>query len=286
MSTGAGPRELGRAPRVAKGGAGRPELGPAPVALVVPALLAFGFLALPLVAVLLRAPWRTLVSDAGGSLVRQALWLSLWTSTVAALVCLVLGVPMAWVLARSGIRGRSFLRAAITLPLVLPPVVGGIALLLAFGRTGVLGRYLDAWFGVTLPFTSTAVIMAQAFVALPFLVLSVEGTLRASNPRFDQVAATLGASRWTTFRYVTLPLVWPGVVSGLVLSWARALGEFGATATFAGNYPGTTRTMPLQIYLAYQAEPDAAIALSVIMIAVSLLVLVSLRDRWLAGVAA
>jgi molybdate transport system permease protein len=265
---------------------GRRALGRSPVALVVPALLAFGFLALPLVAVLQRAPWHSLVADAGGSLVRQALWLSLWTSTVAALVCLVLGVPMAWVLARSGIRGRSLLRAAITLPLVLPPVVGGIALLLAFGRNGVFGRYLDSWFGVTLPFTSTAVVMAQAFVALPFLVLSVEGTLRASNPRFDQVAATLGASRWTTFRHVTLPLVWPGVVSGLVLSWARALGEFGATATFAGNYPGTTRTMPLQIYLAYQAQPDAAVALSVIMIAVSLLVLVSLRDSWISGIAA
>jgi molybdate transport system permease protein len=266
--------------------AGAGGLGRAPVALVVPALVAFAFLALPLLSVLLRAPWHSLLSDAGGHLVRQALWLSLWTSTVAALLCLALGVPMAWVLARSGVPGRSLLRAAITLPLVLPPVVGGIALLLALGRTGVLGRYLYSWFGVTLPFTSTAVVLAQTFVALPFLVLSVEGTLRASNARFDQVAATLGATRWTTFRQVTLPLVWPGIVSGLVLSWARALGEFGATATFAGSYPGTTRTMPLQIYLAYQSDPDAAQALSVIMIAVALLVLISLRDRWISGVTA
>jgi molybdate transport system permease protein len=244
------------------------------------------FLALPLAAVLARAPWQSLVSDAGGSLVRQALWLSLWTSTIAAAVCAVLGVPMAWLLARSDIPGRALLRAAITLPLVLPPVVGGIALLSAFGRTGIVGSYLYRWFGITLPFTSTAVVIAQAFVALPFLVLSVEGALRASNPRYDQVAATLGASRWTTFRRVTLPLVWPGVVSGLVLSWARALGEFGATATFAGNYPGTTRTMPLQIYLAYETDTGAATALSVIMILVSLVVLVSLRERWISGIAA
>jgi molybdate transport system permease protein len=263
----------------------RSALGRVPLGLAIPAVAALAFLALPLVAVLVRAPWHSLGSNAGGSLVRQALWLSLWTSTVAAAVCAVLGVPLAWILARTDVPGRAFLRAAITLPLVLPPVVGGIALLLAFGRTGVAGTYLYRWFGITLPFTSTAVVMAQAFVALPFLVLSVEGTLRASNSRYDQVAATLGATRWTTFRRVTLPLVWPGIVSGLVLSWARALGEFGATATFAGNYPGTTRTMPLQIYLAYETAPEAATALSVIMIIVSLLVLVSLRERWISGLA-
>jgi molybdate transport system permease protein len=260
-------------------------LGRVPPGLAIPAVAALAFLALPLIAVLVRAPWHSLGSSAGGSIVRQALWLSLWTSTAAAAVCAVLGVPLAWILARTDVPGRAFLRAAITLPLVLPPVVGGIALLLAFGRTGVAGTYLYRWFGVTLPFTSTAVVMAQAFVALPFLVLSVEGTLRASNSRYDQVAATLGATRWTTFRRVTLPLVWPGIVSGLVLSWARALGEFGATATFAGNYPGTTRTMPLQIYLAYETAPEAATALSVIMIIVSLLVLVSLRERWISGLA-
>jgi molybdate transport system permease protein len=169
---------------------------------------------------------------------------------------------------------------------VMPPVVGGVALLLAFGRNGVVGKYLDDWFGITLPFTTPAVVVAQTFVALPFLVISVEGAFRASDPRYDAAAATLGASRWTTFRRVTLPLAVPGIVSGAILSWARALGEFGATITFAGNFPGTTRTMPTQVYLALQTDPDAAIALSLALIVVSVLVLVALRERWLSGVAA
>ncbi len=264
----------------------RRALGRPPAILVAVAAVGLVFLVIPLVSILARAPWHTLLAQAGGPLVRQALWLSVWTSTVSAVICVVVGVPLAWVLARADLPGRSVLRAAITLPLVLPPVVGGIALLMAFGRNGIFGRYLDSWFGYTLPYTAAAVVMAQTFVALPFLVLSVEGTLRATDSRFDQVAATLGSSRLTAFRRVTLPMIWPGVVSGAVLSWARALGEFGATATFAGSYPGTTRTMPLQIYLAFQSTPQAALSLSVILIIVSLIVLVSLRDRWISGVSA
>jgi molybdate transport system permease protein len=191
-------------------------------------------------------------------------------------------VPLAWLLARADFPGRGLLRALVTLPLVLPPVVGGVALLLALGRGGVAGRWLDAWFGVTLPFTTAGVVVAETFVALPFLVISVEGTLRAADPRYEEAAATLGASRFTAFRRVTLPLIAPGVAAGAVLAWARALGEFGATITFAGNFPGRTQTMPLAVYLALQNDPAAAIALSLVLLAVSVAVLAGLRDRWVA----
>lgn len=258
----------------------------APLALTIPAVVALGFLALPLIAVVARAPWGSLVGELGSADVRTALRLSLVTTSTATVLCLVLGVPLAWVLARGVFRGRRLVRALVTLPLVLPPVVGGVALLLAFGRTGIVGRYLDEWFGITLPFTTPAVVMAQTFVALPFLVISVEGAFRASDPRYDDAAATLGASRLMIFRRVTLPLALPGIVSGAILSWARALGEFGATITFAGNFPGTTRTMPTEVYLALQSSPDAAIALSLVMIVVSVGVLAALRERWLAGVSA
>jgi len=175
------------------------------------------------------------------------------------------------------------LRALVTLPLVLPPVVGGVALLLAFGRRGVVGHWLDAGVGVRLPFTPAGVVVAEAFVAMPFLVLAVEGALRGADPRLEEAAATLGASRWVTFRRVTLPLVLPGLVAGMVLCWARALGEFGATITFAGSFPGRTRTMPLEVYLALERDPAAAVALSVLLLAVCLAVLVGLRQRWLGG---
>ncbi len=216
---------------------------------------------------------------------RSALRLSLVTTPISTALCLIFGVPLAWLLARVEFRGRSLLRAVVVLPLVLPPVVGGVALLLAFGRNGVLGSWLDAAFGVTLPFTPAAVVLAQTFVALPFLVISVEGALRATDQRYDDAAATLGANRWITFRRVTLPLALPGIVSGAVLCWARALGEFGATITFAGSFPGTTRTLPIEVYLALQRDPDAAIALSLVLITVSVAVLALLRERWLGGLA-
>lgn len=257
--------------------------GRAPLGLTVPAAIALAFLVIPVTAVVIRAPWGTLVDDLSAPEARDALRLSLVTTVASTALCIAFGIPLAWLLARTSFRGRSFVRAMVTLPLVLPPVVGGVALLLAFGRNGIVGKPLNDAFGITLPFTTTAVVMAQVFVALPFLVISVEGAFRASDERYDDAAATLGASRWSTFRRVTLPLAFPGIVAGAVLCWARALGEFGATITFAGNFPGTTRTMPTQVYLALQDNPDAAIALSLVLIVVSVVVLALLRERWLSG---
>jgi len=252
-----------------------------PLPLLVPALIGLAFLLLPLLALLVRAPWRSLPSQLTSTEVWQALRLSLLSATLATAVCLVLGVPLAWLLARTEFPGRRIVRALVTLPLVLPPVVGGVALLLALGRNGVVGQWLDSWFGITLPFTTTGVVVAEAFVAMPFLVISVEGTLRAADPRYEEAAQTLGASRFTAFRRVTLPLIAPGIAAGSVLAWARALGEFGATITFAGNFPGRTQTMPLAVYLALQNDPEAAIALSLVLLAVSIAVLAGLRDRWM-----
>jgi molybdate transport system permease protein len=256
---------------------------PIPWPIAVPAGIGLGFLTLPLAALLVRAPWTGLGTALGTPEARAALRLSLLTATTATAVCALLGVPLAWVLARGEYRGLRLVRALVTLPLVLPPVVGGVALLLAFGRRGVVGHWLDAGVGVRLPFTPAGVVVAEAFVAMPFLVLAVEGALRGADPRLEEAAATLGASRWVTFRRVTLPLVLPGLVAGMVLCWARALGEFGATITFAGSFPGRTRTMPLEVYLALERDPAAAVALSVLLLAVCLAVLVGLRQRWLGG---
>ena len=252
-----------------------------PLPLLVPAVLAVAFLVLPLVGLVVRAPWGELGPQLAGPAVGQALRLSLVSATAATGLSLVLGVPLAWVLARSRARGRSVLRALVTVPLVLPPVVGGVALFLVLGRQGIVGRWLDQALDITIPFTTTAVVIAETFVAMPFLVISVEGALRAADARFEDAAATLGADRWTTFRRVTLPLVAPGIAAGAVLCWARALGEFGATITFAGNFPGTTQTMPLAVYLALQQDPDAAIVLSLVLLVVSVATLLLLRDRWL-----
>ncbi|QDI72259.1 molybdate ABC transporter permease subunit [Streptomyces calvus] len=259
----------------------RPPGRGVPLALLAPALLGLAFLLVPLLALLVRAPWRSLPEQLTSPEVWQALRLSLFCATAATALSLVVGVPLAWLLARTEFRGRGLVRALVTLPLVLPPVVGGVALLLALGRNGVVGQYLDAWFGISLPFTTAGVVLAETFVAMPFLVISVEGTLRAADPRFEEAAATLGASRFTAFRRVTLPLIAPGVAAGAVLAWARALGEFGATITFAGNFPGRTQTMPLAVYLALQNDPAAAIALSLVLLAVSVAVLAGLRDRWM-----
>ena len=241
------------------------------------------FLLVPLAAMLLRTPWAGLARILESSVALDALRLSLLCASAATAVSLVLGVPLAWVLARSRRRGTGVLRALVTLPLVLPPVVGGVALLLAFGRMGVVGRYLDLGFGLTLPFTTLGVVVAEAFVAMPFLVVTVEGAFRGLDQGFEEAAATLGASRLTTFRRVTLPLIGPSLGAGAVLCWARALGEFGATVTFAGSFPGRTQTMPLAVYLAMESDPDAAIALSLVLLVVSVLVLALLRDRWLRG---
>jgi len=251
-----------------------------PLLLAAPATVALLFLVLPLVGLAIRAPWPKAGAVLAGAGALQALKLSLITATVSAIIVLVIGVPLAWVLARPGLRGASLLRALITIPLVLPPVVGGVALFTVLGRTGLVGRPLYRLTGFAFPFTPYAVILAQVFVALPFLVLSVEGALRASDRRYEEAAATLGARPVTVFRRITLPLIGPGIAAGAVLAWARALGEFGATITFAGNFPGTTRTMPLEVYLALETDPGSALLLSVLLLAVSVAVLALLRERW------
>jgi molybdate transport system permease protein len=212
--------------------------------------------------------------------VGDALRLSLVTALASTAVVVVLGVPLAWVLARSPFPGRRLVRALVTLPMVLPPVVGGAALLFALGRNSPLGRWLDGTLGITLPFSTTGVVIAQSFVALPFLVVTVEGALRAGDRGLEEAATTLGAGRWTVLRRVTLPQVGPSLVAGAVLAWARALGEFGATITFNGSLQGRTQTMPLAVYQALQRDQGAAIVLSLVLVAVSLAVLVALRDRW------
>jgi molybdate transport system permease protein len=253
-----------------------------PAGLLLPAALGLAFLVLPLVGLLVRAPWSTLPQRLTEPGVLTALRLSLQTATIATGVCVVAGVPLAWLLARVEFPGRRVVRALVTVPLVLPPVVGGVALLLVFGRRGLLGEWLDRAFGITLPFTTTGVVIAEAFVAMPFLIIAVEGALRGADSRYEEAAATLGARRWTTFTHVTLPLVAPGIAAGAVLCWARALGEFGATITFAGNYPGITQTMPLAVYQTLEGgDLDGAIVLSLILLTVSVAILATLRDKWI-----
>jgi len=252
-----------------------------PVALLVPAGIALAFLVLPLVGLLVRAPWSTLGQRLTKPGVLTALRLSLEAATISTIVCILVGVPLAWLLARVEFPGRKIVRALVTVPLVLPPVVGGVALLLVFGRRGLVGSWIYSTFGISFPFTLTGVIIAESFVAMPFLVIAVEGALRGADSRYEEAAATLGARRWTTFRRVTLPLVAPGIAAGAVLCWARALGEFGATITFAGNYPGRTQTMPLAVYLALETDLKDAIVLSLVLLFVSVAILVSLRDKWL-----
>lgn len=252
-----------------------------PWLLVVPAAVGVLFLLTPFLGLLVRTPWSTLGTRLLMPEIRDALTLSLVTATAATAISIVLGVPLAWLLARASFRGRRFVRALVTVPMVIPPVVGGVALLLAFGRRGVVGQYLYDWFGYSMPFTPAAVVAAQVFVAMPFLVISVEGALRSADTRFEDAAATLGATRATIFRKITLPMVMPGVGAGAVLCWARSLGEFGATITFAGNFPGRTQTMPIAVYMAMQSDPESAVVLSLILLAVSLVILLSLRERWI-----
>ena len=256
-------------------------LGRPPALLMVPAAAATLLLVVPLVAMVAATDWAGLPGELLSKPLRQALWLSLLTSTLAMIACLLLGLPLAWVLARVDFRGRGLVRALVTVPLVLPPVVAGVALRTAFGRTGVVGEPLLEITGFSFPFTTWGVVLAHVFVSMPFVVIAIEGALRSADPEYDAAAATLGATRWTTFRRVTVPLALPGIVAGMVLGWARSLGEFGATITFNGNYPGTTQTMPTLIYVTRQADQDAALALSLVMLLVSVAVLLALRDRWL-----
>jgi molybdate transport system permease protein len=247
---------------------------------VLVASVAIAFFALPLIGLLQRTPWSEIWSDLSSERAREALRLSLICSLWATVLSIVLGVPLAWLLARVDFVGRPFVRALVLLPMVVPPVVGGVALLFAFGRSGLVGEQLYDWFGLQLTFNTSGAILAETFVAMPFLVITVEAGLRSIDTRYEDAAATLGAGRWTTFRRVTLPFLVPSLVAGAALSWARALGEFGATITFAGNIQGRTQTMPLAVYLELESNPESAIALSLVLIAISIVVLVSLRDRW------
>jgi len=257
-----------------------PPRRPPAFALVL-AGLAIAFFALPIIGLLQRAPWSEVWSDLTSETTVDALRLSLVCSLGATTLSVVFGVPLAWGLARLDVPGRRLARAVVTLPMVLPPVVGGVALFLAFGRRGLVGQYLDEWFGIRLPFSTGGVIVSETFVAMPFLVIAVEAAIRSLDQRYEDAAATLGARPFTVFRRVTLPMVAPSLAAGAALSWARAVGEFGATITFAGNFPGKTQTMPLAIFLAFETHPESAIALSLVLVAISVVVLVSLRDRWL-----
>jgi molybdate transport system permease protein len=239
---------------------------------------------LPLVGLVVKAPWASALGALADASTGDALRLSLICSLASTGLALVLGVPLAWVLARLRFPGKSLLRGIATLPLVLPPVVGGVALLLAFGRRGLIGEPIANAFGVGLPFTTPGVILAESFVAMPFLVIAVEAGLRSMDVRFEEAARTLGAGRWTVFRRITIPLVGPSLVAGAVLAWSRALGEFGATITFAGNFPGVTQTAPLAIYIDLDSQHlERAVVLSLLLVIVSLAVLVGLRDRYLGG---
>ncbi|MDQ3501093.1 MAG: ABC transporter permease [Actinomycetota bacterium] len=257
--------------------------GGPPVLLIILGISGLAVFALPLAGLLARTPWAKLGSLLTGDVVTDALGLSLLTSLAATAIAAIIGVPLAWLLARVDFPGRTIARGLVTLPLVLPPVVGGAALLFAFGRRGLFGQPLNEATGLLLPFSVWGVILANTFVAAPFLVITVEGALRNLDQRYEGAAATLGASRWTLLRRVTLPMIGPSLVAGLVLTWARALGEFGATITFAGNLQGRTQTLPLAVFVALESDRDAAIALSLVMVGVSLTVLVALRERWWKG---
>ncbi|MBP1822768.1 molybdate transport system permease protein [Mycobacterium sp. OAE908] len=248
----------------------------------VPAAMGALFVVVPLIAVAAKVDWPRFWSLISSESSTTALLLSLKTAAASTLLCLLLGVPMALVLARSNARVVRIARPLILLPLVLPPVVGGIALLYAFGRLGLLGEYLDAA-GIQIAFTTTAVVLAQTFVSLPFLVIALEGAARTAGADYEVVAATLGAKPTTVWWRVSLPLLAPGLISGAVLAFARSLGEFGATLTFAGSREGVTRTLPLEIYLQRESDADAAVALSLLLVAVAAVVVVGLGSRRLRG---
>ncbi len=253
---------------------------PLPAFLLVPAVVGIIFFLIPLIGLVAKTPWGNLMSLLGSEIVMESLRLSMISSVTASFFALVIGVPTAFLLARASFPGRSIVRGVVLLPLVLPPVVGGAALLFGLGRNGLLGGPIESLTGLTLPFSIWGVIVAATFVATPFLIITVEGALRSADRRYEDAAATLGASRWTTFSRITLPAIGPSLVAGLVLTWARAFGEFGATITFAGNLQGRTQTMPLAVFVALEQNRDAAIAISLIMVVVSLAVLISIRDRW------
>ncbi|MCF8603926.1 molybdate ABC transporter permease subunit [Gordonia sp. HY442] len=249
--------------------------------LYIPAALGFALLLLPIVGLISRVRWNSLGDDLFSSASMTALGLSVSTAACATLVCVIVGLPMALLVGRAGRRTAAVMRTLVLIPLVLPPMVGGLALLSLLGRSGLIGKPIFAWSGFSLPYTTGAVVVAQAFVALPFFVITVEGALRTSGVSHEQIASTLGAGRWRVLTRITLPLVMPGLVAGTVLAFARALGEFGATALFAGNAPGVTRTMPLAIYTAFNGvgvTQDSAVALSLLLLVSAAVIVCGLRS--------
>ncbi|MCW4458690.1 ABC transporter permease [Microbacterium sp. MPKO10] len=252
-----------------------------PRGLYIPALVALALLVLPIVGLISRVRWETLGSDLFSAEALTALWLSVSTGAVATVICLVIGVPLAVIIARSSIRTASVLRTIVLIPLVLPPLVGGLALISLLGRSGLVGQPLYEATGFSLPYTTAAVVVAQTFVSMPFLVITLEGAIRTSGVSHEQIAATLGAGRWRVLTRVTLPLILPGLVAGTVLCFARAIGEFGATALFAGNSEGVTRTMPLAIYTAFNGvgvSQDSAVALSLLLLVCAVVIVGGMRS--------
>lgn len=244
------------------------------------AVIGLLFLVAPILGILSRVQWLDLWSQLTDPAVRDALVLSAWTSSATTVIAVVVGVPLALMLARGHGRPAGLVRAFVVLPLVLPPVISGVALLALLGRNGLIGAGINTWFGFTIPFTQVAVVIAQLFVALPFLVITVEGALRTRGRHLEQAARTLGASESRIIWSVTIPAVRTAIIAGAALCWARALGEFGATVTFAGSFPGVTQTLPIEVYYSLVTQPDRAIAISVLMIAICVVVLVSLRRSW------
>lgn len=243
--------------------------------------MAAALVLLPLAGLVLRAPWASLGSELADPAARTALRLSLVCSLSATALAVALGLPLAWVLARYSFPGRRLVRALVLVPLVLPPVVGGVALLLAFGRRGLAGQLLEDWTGITLPFTTAGAVLAETFVAMPFFVIAAEAAFRNADRRYEEAARTLGASRRVVFGRVIVPILWPSLAAGTTLAWARALGEFGATITFAGNSPDRTTTVPLEVYVLLESgRLDASIALSLVLLAIAIGVLALLRWRW------
>lgn len=251
-----------------------------PIPLVVLAGVGVLFFAVPLLGLVVRARWTDLPALLTTPFVLDALRLSIVVSLCSTAAALVVGVPVAWLLARAEFRGSGLVRSVVTLPLVLPPVVAGSALLFGLGRRGVMGEPLEELTGLVLPFSTAGAVVAAAFVATPFVIVTVEAGLRSLDIDFETAAASLGASRWTVMRRVTLPMIAPSIVAGAGLAWARAFGEFGATITFAGSLQGRTQTLPLAVYVALESDRDAAVAISLLMVVVALAVLVALRGRW------
>lgn len=252
-----------------------------PLPVVSIGALATILILLPFIGLAQRTPWSSFFSILTEHSVRRAITLSLIVATTSALICLLLGLPLGWILARSQNRWIRLLRAAVLLPMVLPPVAGGTALLFALGRRGFVGQKLDEWFGITLPFTTAGAVVAATFVSLPFFVLAIESSLSDLDLDFEESAMSLGSSPSRTFFTVTVPMIRTGLITGLTLSWARALGEFGATITFAGDNPERTRTLPLELFVALESDPSRAIVLGMIMVTISLGVLITLRGRWM-----